>query len=222
MKTNWRSYFSLPLNVREEMYKRGVDDEIKNFIEFEKALKEEESEEEIEEEKDLEFTEKSNGKITIIKGDDPEMINEFDDLGEAIESYLGEPVEEEFYELEEKLSATNRKALVEAVNILRYYKEEIAKNPELKTSLLTLVKFVGFGAGYPIKKELEKSEPVLFNWKSFINNMTEKAEEDQSVSEEIEKADPNDKFPSLTRGLLKSQKKREKAQTERDLERRFI
>jgi len=222
MKTNWRSYFDLPLNVREEMYKRGVDDEIENFRQFEKALKgdpEEPEEDNFIEEEDLEFSEEQNGKITIVKGDDNTM--EFTDLREAIEAFIGEPVEEEFFEIEKRLSETNRKALVEAVNTLNRYKKEITKNKELKTSLLTLARFIGFGAGYPapVKKELE-GEPEIFDWKSFVEHMSD----DEDIEEEIEKADPDDKFPSLTKGLLKGQRRRDKALSERDISmgRRFI
>jgi len=224
MRTNWRSYFDLPLNVREEMYLRGVDDEVKNFIEFEKALKgdPEEPEEDNfvgEEKEDLEFSGEQNGKIIIIKGDDPVM-NEYNDreLNELLEIFAEE--EFEFEKAEKELPKEAVEALKKAYKILLKYKDSM--NKDLKQAMTVITRYIGikypYPEPYPVKKELEKAE--IFDWKSFIEHM----QDDEDIEEEIEKADPDDKFPSLTRGLLRGQKKRDKALSERDISmgRRFI
>jgi len=227
MKTNWKTFDSLPLAIRKEIYKRDIDEELKNFEEFEKALRgdepEEETigEEEIEEE-NLKFTGERDGKITIIKGDDPEM-----NLEELILEFLEEEsLPEEFFEIEKVLPESTKKTLKEAFAILNKYKSEIKANKELSGAVKSLARYIGFGYPgipekypYPVKKELEK-EPEIFNWKSFIEHM----QDDEDIEEEIEKADPSDPFPSLTRGLLNGQRKRDKALSERDISmgRRFV
>ncbi len=118
MRINWRTFDSLPLAIRKEVYKRDIDEELKNFEEFEKALRGDDPEVE-EEEETLEFSESQNGKITIIKnieeGDDPEMGT----LEELILEFLDEvdlPVE--FEKAQKILPEKARKVLREAFAVL--------------------------------------------------------------------------------------------------------
>lgn len=229
MKINWRAVKSLPLAIRKEIYKRDIDSELKNFIEFEKSLGDIEEPEEnnfIEEEnEDLQFDEKENGKITIIKGDDPVMEKSLEEL---IIEFLGEedlPVE--FEKAQKVLPEKAKKALKEAFGVLNKYKESL--NKDLLEAMKVLGKYIGYGypgvkypypEPYPVKKELEKSEPEIFNWKSFFN-----FDDDSIEEEDIKKSiDPSDKFPTLTTNLLKGKRKRERAEAEREvfMGRRFV
>lgn len=170
----------------------------------------------------IKFSEEpENNKIIIIKGDDLEM-----NLEELILEFLEEEsLPEEYFEVEKALSESVIKTLKEAFAILNKYKKEIKENKELSGAIRSLAKYIGYGypgipAKYPypvVKKELEK-EPKdfkIFDWKSFI---TEGLEEDIEEEEEIKKSlDPSDKFPSLTAGLLRGNRKRQRAETQRDV-----
>lgn len=157
-------------------------------------------------------------KIMIIKGDVSRMKN----LDVEIEKFIGEKVEKEFYELEENLSETNKKALAEAFATLNEFKEEIKEDPKLKKALLTLARFVGYGAGYPkpypqkypYPPKVKKSDG--FYWPTAERQIYGYNQDDltmikNSEIDEIEKSSDSNPFPSLASIFSQNKEALEKA-----------
>ena len=160
---------------------------------------------EYDERESIRFLEELERNITIVKKEGDDNIMEYINLSlqELVETYLGAGVEKEFFEIESRLSESTRKALVGAIGILNKYKEEIAENPELKSSIITLVRFLGFGAGYSeTEKGLRKGEPV--DWLTVRTQLFGELLEPDEV--EVEKSDVNkdDPFPSISRQIKRN------------------